>query len=234
MQGNTKIHAILRSYNNPEVLKLIDRLALSNSIDNLIVVINSKEDRINTRKIIISHNCPIPIIIIPVENYGWSKAINAGIVSLPPKTYENELIMVVSNEALLSQKDISLLKEVALLDGSSCGYALFKDRKETTYCLPRNTCIIWKRSIFHDVGYFNEELDKKGGMEDYDMVLRAYMEKGLLPFIGPKSVNLNNRQAVNYKEKLVIEKNAVAEIEKNYPLEIVAKVKKHIELQNSL
>lgn len=227
------MYVILRSYNNPKILDQIKSLATSNCATSIFVVINSREDRLNTGKLVKSYKTSVPIFILPLKNYGWSKAINFGLINLPKKTAKNELVMIISNEVIINIDNINELQTAALKDDSSCGYALFKNRKESTYLLPRNTCIIWKRNIFEKIELFNEKLDNKGGMEDYEMILRAYMEKKLLPYLGTKSAIFNIRTIVDFNKKIEIESESKSEIEKYFPKEVVKSVREHIEFQNT-
>jgi hypothetical protein len=44
--------------------------------------------------------------------------------------------------------------------------------------MPRNTFIVWKQSVFTEVGMFDESLDEDTGMEDLDLALRIYERRG--------------------------------------------------------
>jgi hypothetical protein len=226
------MHAILRSYNTDKVLTLIDHLKAIDLITCFTVVINSKKDRLDTARLLETRYPSTRIITVPLENYGWSKAINAGIRSLPPIRNDQEMVMVVSNEVQILPGEVDLLRRSASLPQASCGYALFEGRDEPTYRLPRNTFIIWKRSVFEEVGLFDENLDDDTGMEDYDMVLRAYHLSQLLPFIGPKSVRIGPRLENNMAEKLAWESRGVEIVERRYPPALVSKMREHIRNQN--
>ncbi len=224
--------AILRSYNTRRVLNLIGRLATTGVINHFTVVINAKKDHIDTPKLLDDFECSIPIVALPLENYGWSKALNAGIRSLPPIKTEQELVMVVSNEVQVVDREVVMLKGAAASARASCGYALFEDRTEPTYRLPRNTYIVWKRRVLQELNLFDESLDQDLGMEDYEMVLRAFRYKQLLPFIGSRSSKLDLSAHANLEGKREREVRAVAAIEERYPKELVDEIRTHIKLQN--
>lgn len=225
------MHAILRTYNNPKTIDLIHRLGNSAVFQGIVVVINGRQDKINTQELIMERAFKTPIQIISLQDYGWSRAINAGLHALPPITENKELVLLVSNEVEIEPREIEQLKEAALSEHASCGYALFKNRTEPSYRLPRNTCAVWRRSLFDEIGYFDEELDSRGGMEDYEMVLRAYSQKELLPRIGAKDVKLDIDDK-RMPGKLKMEMKAIAFIERQFLEKAVMKVNGQILKEN--
>jgi hypothetical protein len=231
-QKHTRLYAILRSYELLNALPLINQLNATHMINYITVVINSEEDHIDATRLLKPFDFSTPIFTVFLERFGWSKALNAGIRSLPTSANEQEFVLMVSNEVKIIPQELNLLIKAASLDNSSCGYALFKDRTEPTYRLPRNTFCIWKRKIFEEIGFFDESLDGDTGMEDYDMVLRAFKSSKLLPFIGPKNVRIELPPDLNLAEKLEWENRGVEIIERRYPDTVVREVRKHIEYQN--
>lgn len=226
------VYAILRSYNTSKVLALVTQLSSTGMVDHITVVINSRKDRINTVTLLKSFDWPKPVLAVPIGEYGWSQALNAGLRSLPPPVDNRELVMMVSNEVEIMHEEVESLIRAARLENASCGYALFRGRMEPTYQLPRNTFIIWKRRLFGEIGLFDQSLDNDIGMEDYDMVLRAFESKQLLPFLGCKNVSLKLRPGNNLAEKLGLESRGVAIVEQRHPIEVVSHVRTHIQMQN--
>lgn len=223
---------ILRSYNSRKILDLIGQLTATGMTNHFTVVIDAKKDAIDTPRLLDDFESAIPIVALSLETYGWSKALNAGIRSLPPMKTEQELVMIVSNEVQIIPQEISMLKDAATRANASCGYALFDGRTEPTYRLPRNTYIVWKRRVVEDLNLFDETLDQDLGMEDYEMVLRAFRLRQLLPYAGPKSSKLDLSSYANLEEKRAREVRAVAAIEQRYPQEVVERIRTHIALQN--
>jgi len=201
-------------------------------VNDITVVINSEEDHMQATCLLKPFDFSTPIFTVFLERFGWSKALNAGIRSLTTSVDKQELIMMVSNEVKIVPRELKLLIRASSLDNSSCGYALFKGRTEPTYRLPRNTFCIWKRRIFEEIGLFDERLDEDTGMEDYDMIIRAYNHSQLLPFIGPKNVQIELPSNLNLAEKLNRENRGVGIIERRYPDMVVRKIREHIESQN--
>ena len=224
------MYAILRSFNTRKVLDLIARLNEIEFISRFVVVINAKEDKINTPKLLAEFKPLKPTILVPIENYGWSKALNAGLCALPPATERNELVLMVSNEVHVTPQNILRLKQAASQPTASCGYSLFADRTSPTYYLPRNTYIVWKRAVFEAVGLFDERLDEGIGMEDYQMALRAFQHLQLLPFLGPQEVRIDARPGI--EEKVGRELKGVEAIERDFPAELVRTVREHLNYQN--
>ena len=199
-----KLQVILRSFNSDKIIDILRRLSLSLiPITSINVVIDKKKDLLNTPNLIKGLDFALPIKTIELENYGWSKALNAAIEQLEPSEVSNitEFIMPISNEVIIEPEHFELLIDAAKQENASCGYALFKDRYESSYSIPRNTCIIWKRSVLSTIGDFDEHLDNLGGMEDYDMVLRANNHLGLLPFAAKKRIGLIVRNPEGFQKK---------------------------------
>lgn len=226
------MHTVLRSYNSTEVLNLIRRLSSTGFVTSFSVVINSREDRIGTGRLLKAIDSPIPIVLVPLEEYGWSRALNAGIRALPPIRHYDELVMMVSNGVRIIPGEVSLMKQAALKQDASCGYALFEGRDELTYRMPRNTFIVWRRKLFEEAGLFDERLDTDTGMEDYDMVLRACQHTNRLPYIGPKNARIQLRSDIDLTAKLGWEARGVQLVEKRYPRDLVMKVRDHIRREN--
>lgn len=228
-----KLYVVLRSFNSTRVIDLIRRLSLSPiPLTSIVVVINAKRDLINTPKLLQEITCPFPIQVILLEQYGWAKALNAAIKSLPATdTRVPEFVMSVSNEVEIEPEHIRLLLAAASQMSASCGYALFQGRYETSYCVPRNTCVVWKRSLLLGIGLFDERLDSQGGMEDYEMILRAFDHLQLLPFVVKKRARLFVRDTAGFPQKLAMEEQAIRAIEARYPQKAVNTVRAHLKSQ---
>lgn len=209
------VHVILRFYNAPKVLELIQRLSLSNiRPDSITAVIDTNRDSTDTPKLISENTSFLPIRVLPLCDWGWSKALNAAIASLPaPSSTVNEFIMAISNDVQIEKDGIEMLLRSASKKDASCGYALFEDRNEPSYTVPRNTCALWKRMLFSTVGPFNELLDPTGGMEDYEMAIRAFSCLHLLPFTTERRMGRSN---IPDAERLIKEEKAMKNIEIRY------------------
>src|SRR5687767_2959642 len=211
------VHAILRSFGTTRVLPLLESLSATGAVDSFTVACDAGRDSVNTPELLKSLDLPEPVRALPLEDYGWSRALNAGLRSLPPQRGEDEWVLVVSNEVGVRPDELGLLLGAASTPGASCGYALFEGRREPTYRLPRNTYIAWRRGVFRDCGPFDESLDGDTGMEDYELVLRAYASARLLPFAGPRRVRLDPPPGAPLPDKLAWESRGVALIEARHP-----------------
>ena len=229
----TKLHAVLRSFNSTRVIDLIHRLLSSRTpFTSITVVIDAKRDSINTPKALREIACPFRIQVILLDEYGWSKALNAAIKSLPAANVGTpEFVMPLSNEVMIEPDHIELLLRSASAESASCGYALFQGRHEISYSVPRNTCTIWKRILFSSIGLFDERLDSQGGMEDYELVLRAFDRLRLLPYVAEKRIGLVVRDPTGFPQKVAMEENAARTIEAGYPKEVVNTVRAHLRSQ---
>jgi hypothetical protein len=227
-----RVHAILRSFGTPRVLSLMEALGATGAVDSYTVASDAKRDSVNTPGLIKTLALPAPVRALPLEDYGWSKALNAGIRALPPRRDDDELALIVSTEVHVRPEELRLLLKAASTPGASCGYALFAGRAEPTYRLPRNTYIAWRRSVFRETGLFDESLDGDTGMEDYEMVLRSYASTRLLPFAGPRHVRLGPPPGTSLSDKLAWESRGVELIEARHPAWVVSEVRRHIGEQN--
>jgi hypothetical protein len=231
-----KLHIILRSFNSDKIIDILQRLSFSLiPIASVNVVIDKKRDLLNTHRLIKGLDFALPIKTIELENYGWSKALNAAIEQLEPSgiASDTEFIMPISNEVMIEPEHFGLLIDAAEQKNASCGYALFKYRYKLSYSIPRNTCMVWKRSVLSMLGNFDEKLDNLGGMEDYDMILRAFNLLRLLPFVAKKRIGLIVRDPENYQKKIKLEEHAIKEIETHYPKDTVKNLKEHLKSQNT-
>lgn len=228
-----RLYAVLRSFNSTRVIDLIHRLSLSpTALASIIVVIDAKRDSINTPKLLREITCPFPIQVVLLERHGWSKALNAGIESLPVADAEvPEFVMPVSNEVMIEPEHVRLLLEAASQGNASCGYALFQERYETSYSVPRNTCAVWKRSLLLSIGLFDDNLDSQGGMEDYEMTLRAFDRLQLLPFAAKKRIGLVVRDPMMFPQKVAMEEHAIRATEARYSEEVVNTIRAHLRNQ---
>lgn len=231
---NIKLHAVLRSFNSKRVIHLIHRLSLSTTpLESIVVAVDVKRDAINTPELLRKISYPFPIQVIQLNEYGWSKALNTAVMSLPATDARvPEFVMPISNEVMIEPDQIQMLLRVASQKGVSCGYVLFQGRCETSYSVPRNTCAIWKRSLFSTIGLFDERLDNNFGMEDYEMVLRAFDRLRLLPFPGEKRIRLVMPDPTSFPQKIAMEERAIKIIEASYPEEVVNTVRAHLKTCN--
>src|SRR3989344_1269889 len=179
-----KVSALLRAYNNPLVVDLIRSIADEGIVDDFVVVINADKDTIGTKDLLSQAAYASRVKALPINNYGWSRALNAGLAAMPEIAIGNELVLCISNEVIITRNQFEENKKVLFgHEGALMSYVLFKDRHEQSYCLPRNTCGLWKRTGLAELGDFCEDLDKKQGMEDVEMVLRGYRHKKWLPCV---------------------------------------------------
>ncbi len=212
-------YAILRAYNNktynpsnpPDVANLISKI--DPVVKKIIVVVNGTQDAANTPEFLRS-TFPIQskegkIETIVLKDYGWSKALNAGLrASMPKGDYETRLM--ISNEINPTVEQLIDMHEKTLkgtgIASASYGlfntgsYALFEGREEPTCLVPRNTFTLWRSASMHGFA-FNEKLDSQMGMEDVYMGLQIYDRTKLLPVLGPVDVEWKVRQGVNSEEK---------------------------------
>src|SRR5437660_1548266 len=111
--------AIIRSYNTSDILRLIRGLWATRRVHHFIVVISAHEDDLDTPKLLRTLNCNSQIRPVMLEKFGWAKALNAGIKSLPPAVDRYELVMTVSNEVRISAQEIELMERAALKESAS-------------------------------------------------------------------------------------------------------------------
>jgi len=202
-----KIDVILRTFNNPDILNILQQLQNIKNIDKTIVIINKLKDKIDSKNLILSKYPKVKIV--ELVNYGWSKALNAGIkISLNNKS--SKYILIVSNEVKIKQSYIDeLIKMHQLYSNISASYMQFKDRDEFNYKIPRNTAILWKKEIFTKVGFFNENLDTKGGMEDFELILRAYKRLNLIPYLIEQKTTIDIKSKKQLQKKLKNELSSI-------------------------
>jgi hypothetical protein len=226
------MHAILRSFNDPRVTEIIDSLEATGQVSDVWVAINSEVDRVDTAKLLRSYAGGLNVTPVPLENYGWSKALNTCLRMLMEKAPGNDRVLIISNQVNFTAREVKDLAHAAAANEASCGYALFSERREPTYLMPRNTFIVWKQSVFTEVGMFDESLDEDTGMEDVDLALRIYERRGALPFLGARNVSLELNRHLDFAEKLEWEKRGVEKIEKRFAPELVENFLRHIASQN--
>ena len=224
--------AIIRTYNNSLVFKLIDKLIKTKLFSKVVVVVNISADKIGTVDKLHATYGDKYINIVPLTEWGWSKAINAGLRKIAELGNYEDSVLMISNKVGITVEDIVQLQAAARNQNASCGFALFDGRKEASYLVPRNTCALWKLALFYRIGFFDESLDSQGGMEDYEMVLRAYQKEHRLPFLGPRKVRL--LMSVDSDFYMTIEKEikSIQHINSQYSVSIVSTVQKHLKRQN--
>lgn len=137
-------------------------------------MINELKDTIHTGSRLLNLETGLDIELIRLENYGWSKGLNAAIKKAAFDHHTYQYLFSVSNEVTITEEIVRNMVGKTESTLVSCAYVLFKGRKERSYSIPRNTCCLWPMALFSKIGFFNEVYDNSNGMEDYDMVLRAY------------------------------------------------------------
>ncbi|MEK6905085.1 MAG: hypothetical protein AABX24_01665 [Nanoarchaeota archaeon] len=226
-----KVSALLRAYNNPLVVDLIRNIADENIVDDFVVVINADKDTIGTKDLLSQSVYASRVKALPINNYGWSRALNAGLAAMPEMVNGNELVLCISNEVSLARREFEDNQRVLFShDEALMSYVLFKGRDEPSYCLPRNTCGLWKRARLLELGDFLEELDQKQGMEDVEMVLRGYQQGKWLPYLGATDLSITVKQDVETKTKK--EWETIMGINQLYTPETLKAVYSHIQAEN--
>jgi len=130
--------AILRSYNNRRIESLMHNLESIEAIDAVVVVINvdkdnnqSSDDPFDTVGFLDSIQATttlnIKCVSLSDSEYGWSKALNAGIAMVP---VEEEFVAMISSEVEITNDEFEQLLHAAARPDSSCGYALYDGRDE--------------------------------------------------------------------------------------------------------
>lgn len=206
-----KATAILRAYNDKRIFKLIENI--NPYVHHFNIVININKDK-NLESALRSNPLSEKITPLPIRNYGWSKALNAGIKEVPK---ESDLVLCISNgvEFLESDNFNSLSREASKPE-NSCSFPTYKDRNEFAWKIPRNTCTFWNKKVFEEIGYFNESLDSGEGMEDYELALRAYIEKGLTPKRMSEQVRVSLWRPEKIKEIAENQRQQILEIDKKH------------------
>ena len=223
------MNAILRTSNNPKVFSQLNCLLSFDIINHFFVIIDAKKDS-TTAEALKLHPSASLITTISLQNYGWSTALNKAIEKIKEMNFEKYDLLIISNEVEVKKEELISLKNCLSSSNACCGYSLFSNRTEFSYTLPRNTFIIWKNKVIFNGESFLENLDNIG-MEDYEMILRLYKDKGLLPYIGAKNVTLCSHPC---EEKLIRESSAINTIKTYYSSEIINAVDKHIKTQNNI
>lgn len=73
----------------------------------------------------------------------------------------------------------------------------------------------------------------EGGMEDYEIILRAYKTKKPIPFLGSEKVKISLRSGLDFEKKILSENRTILKIEKKYDKRLIALVNNHIRQQNN-
>lgn len=228
------MHALIRTFNDPGIVDFIRRLQATKRVEQFTVLINEHEDTIHTGDLLSTLDSSTQINCIPLKTFGWARSLNAGLTSILSSYDKDELVLIISNHVRVRAPDLDSLMVAASRKAAACGYALFADRHEPSFLLPRNTCIVWRTAVFEHVGLFKEGYDQGAGtgtgMEDYEMVLRAFSKEGLLPFLGPAGVKLESDPS---SAKIAWESRGIALIEKEYGQEVVLQMRKHLSEQHT-
>lgn len=213
------MHAILRSYHRPALPAILHTLDALEALSSLVVVVRADEPRP-----VAARTVATPLQIRAIEHWGWARALNAGLRALPT---DDESVLIVSNEVEVTAPLLDNLAEAAARSASSCGYAAFVGRDEPSYQVPRNTCAIWSRAVF-ELGEFDERLDDDTGMEDYEMVVRAYCARRLLPRRASLRATIHVRADVDQAAKVAREVRGMRLIEARYPAADIGALQRHL------
>jgi hypothetical protein len=228
------MHALIRSFNDPGVVDFIRRLQATRRVEQFTVLINEREETLHTAELLSTLDSTTQINCIPLKTFGWARWLNAGLTSILSSSDKDELVLIISNHVRVRTAELDSLTAAASRESAACGYALFADRHEPSFLVPRNTCIVWRAAVFERVGLFKEVYDQDGGtgtgMEDYEMVLRAFSKEGLLPFLGPAGVKLESDPS---SAKLDWENRGISLIEKEYSQDVIFQLREHLSGQST-
>ncbi len=229
-----QLDVVLRPMRSAKLVEVIHSLAQTALVNSAVIATDQARDDGYTRHLLNATDFAIPVHLIELDNYGWAKALNAcwDFILRIPADGERYILNLSTEVALEGQKGLSALLDAVRTDGASCGYALFSGRNEFSYRVPRNTCALWRASVWTEVGHFDTELDAMGGMEDFDLVLRAYQKRGWLPFPANHVFSVGIPNPEFFPRKLRNELDAIEIISKRYPEEIVTAVMSHVSTLN--
>jgi hypothetical protein len=223
--------AIVRSKTLSDARPVLDVVTSSGLAEHVVSVLSSEPGDSE----IASDAGQISIETVYLPVFGWSLALNAGLRSISARRSKDDHILLLSTTVRPTIEELRTLMSAAEQPGASCGYALFEERREISYVLPRNTLIVWKRSVLQQLGPFDESLDDYAGMEDYEMVLRAFSRLGLLPNLGPTNVKIITPRQPVFESKLRRESEGIDIVNGKYERDDIAKVVAHLtsEMQRS-
>ncbi|MFN0278012.1 MAG: hypothetical protein ACKVRN_05345 [Pyrinomonadaceae bacterium] len=222
--------AIIRAKSLLEAMPQIRALEATTCVQHIVTVL-SLDAGLSLKQINLK-NCSIETIVL--REFGWSKSLNVGIKALSSGRSEDNFVLIVSTTVCVETYDVQSMMNSAQMQNASCSFALFEGREEPSYLLPRNTYIVWKKSVLERLGTFDETLDESTGMEDYEMVLRAYKELQKVPYLGSRSVKVKIPDSVTFERKLDRERKGIALIEERYNKPLVESLHHHLAQQRSL
>ena len=157
--------------------------------------------------------------MVLLNDYGWARALNAGVraISAEPGAF----VLAISHEVHVHRHHIDALVD-ASGSGVSCAYASFQARRSASYRMPRNTFCMWPCRTLLEEGLFDERLDERGGMEDYDLALRLFAHRGLVPRLAARGVVLDRPDPSAHLDKCRREAAAMRQIESRHGAAVVS------------
>jgi hypothetical protein len=207
---------VLRSSAQPAIAPAVVRAAAWPHVRRVITVSDRSFDRGMTPALVSAAPTRVPVEALSLDPYGWSRALNAALDALVASGSSWTHVLVVSLEAVVGDDDV-LAMVAAASEGASCAFVRFVDRPERSYRGPRNTCCLWRRSTFDVVGRFDETLDEAGGMEDYELAARAWVETRLEARFAGRRVPVAIRDPRGFGAKLRAEDTALDRIGSRWP-----------------
>ncbi|MBI4085349.1 MAG: glycosyltransferase [Candidatus Liptonbacteria bacterium] len=177
--------AVIRSYNNPAVVKQVN--SLRSFLSRIVVVTDFQRDRGATKAWLDEVNDPCVNLIEMSEGYSWANALNRAIDYMQlfnaqrTSAGQFDYIFNVSVEARFEQEHVKQMIEK--FDDSSIGVVgtTFRGTCEgnevslgLSYRHPRNTGMLVRLSAFSHrmTRDFDGFCDDVGGMEDIDFICR--------------------------------------------------------------
>jgi len=220
---------VLRSFGNAEIAKAVRFLADYDPVRHIVVAVDPNRDPVDTPLRLSVRSWPITVAAFHAEPYGWARSLNTALGILPLLT-EPALVWTLSNEVNVTPAQLDAMITAASHEDAICGFATFADRAEPSYRVPRNTCCVWRRDVLSDLNGFYEGGDSTGGMEDYELILRAHEQTGRLPTLAATDVSLSIRPETDMDAKLALEASAMSAAEALHSPATVAAVRRHLRL----
>lgn len=225
------VDVLLRTHSTPDICARLARIVKLAPVRRLLIVTDVARDDCDTPSLLASTSFDLPLETVLVHNLGWASSLNVALDRLDHLGNASDSILILSSEVTIDHPQLDSICRASVQPGSSCGYALFSGRHEPSYQIPRNTCAVWSRRTFETFHRFDPWCDSQGGMEDYDLALRAFHRCGWLPRLGSVGLPLMVRQNTNQHEKANRELEAIKKIETRYPATTVAAFRKHLQAE---
>lgn len=173
-----RILTILRAYKDwesghePDLVTVIERLNSIN-VAGLKIVPLVVTDKVRDRGFTSSLCGQLGVECLEIEEYSWVNAINAGIKHFAAQGVQsNDKLFVLSAEVVIAAKHLARM--VNSFDEGTAGVGTYFEGFEgPSYQHIRNTCALWEFSKVWGLGLFDPICDGLGGMEDFEMSLRA-------------------------------------------------------------